>query len=455
METSKEGSIGARAWILLFVLLLLYVFMYLDRAVLALVVDPVRKTMGLSDSEIGLLIGLAVATAYAIAGVPFGWLVDRFDRRYVLFAAAVFWGLATAACGFAQNFQQFFIARMFVGAGEAGLMPAAHSLIANSFPRKRLGLALSIYTVGASVGAGVSLVVGGFVVQAMKGYDSISVPGLGETDPWRGVFLASGLMTLLAAFLMLLMREPPRAAIAVKAQSDALTDDSTIGMFGFLKRNWKIWLMFTVVFGGMNVINAALIFWQPSYMSRFFHWQPAQYGLALGATYALAGAAGLLFSGVIIDKLYARGVKDAPLRYYLWALIISTPIVIVALLAPNVWVYLGLIWVAKFATVNFFGLGSLAVQLTTPSHLRGRMAGLFATVIISLLGTSLGASAPALIAQHVLHDEVRIGASIAATLAICAPLAIGALFLGLKPFRAAVLRAESWGKPQTDAASSA
>jgi MFS family permease len=206
--------------------------------------------------------------------------------------------------------------------------------------------------------------------------------------------------------------------------------------------------MFTVVFGGMNVINAALIFWQPSYMSRFFHWQPAQYGLALGLTYALAGAAGLLFSGVVIDRLYARGVKDAPLRYYLWALIISTPVVLVALLTPNVWVYLGLIWTAKFATVNFFGLGSLAVQLTTPPHLRGRMAGLFATVIISLLGTSLGASAPAWVAEHLLHDEIRIGASIAATLAVCAPLAIGAILLGIKDFRAAVVDAEAtWARP--------
>jgi MFS family permease len=214
------------------------------------------------------------------------------------------------------------------------------------------------------------------------------------------------------------------------------------GLLSFLKRRWKIWVVFAIVFGGMTACNGALIFWQPTYMSRYFHWNPAEYGLALGLTSGPAGILGLIVSGTIVDRMGRRGIKDAPLRYYLTILVVTTPLVLIALLSSNVWIYLGLIWVAQFGTINMVGLGLLSVQLTTPQHLRGRVAALLTTVVMTLIGASTGASLPAYIARNVLHDEVRLGHSIAVIFAVFAPLAIAALFLGLRAFRAAVLETE-------------
>lgn len=437
MSERSSGEVRCGEWALLSVLVLFFTVAYVDRTILALMVDPVRRGLKLDDVQISLLIGLAFASAYALAGVPIGWLVDRFSRRWTVFGGLLFWGAATAACGLARDFTQLFVLRVLVGMGEATLMPSAHSMISDSFPRARLTGALSIFSLGTMIGAGVSLIVGGAVINSFAHRAFVEVPLLGPAEPWRVVFFCTGIPGLFLASLILLFREPTRQ----RSVGDRLRAP-TISMMRFLRKHWQIWVMFTVVFGGMNICNAALLFWQPTYMSRFFHWNAAQYGLGLGLTYAIAGAAGLVFSGWAVDRLWSRGVRDAPLRYYLWALLISTPFVVYALLSRNVWIYLGLIWIAKFATVNFLGLGSAAVQLTTPSELRGRMAALFTTVIISLVGSSLGASIPALITRAGLHGDQSTGQSIAITIVICVPLAVGAILWGAPSFRKAVDEAE-------------
>jgi MFS family permease len=328
---------------------------------------------------------------------------------------------------------------MFVGVGESSLMPAAHSMISDAFPTRRLATAMSIYSMGAVLGAGLSNVLGGALVHALLNRPSVNVPILGAIRPWQAVFLATGLPGLVIAFLIFAAPEPRR-----KQRTAAEIGAPRRSMWPFLLKRWRLWLTFTTVFGGMNVAYGALLYWQPAYFSRFFHWNPAQYGLAIGLTSAIAGAGGMLFSGAMVDRLFSRGVKDASLVYFMWALVISTPFAIYALLSPNVWVYLSLSWITQFATVNFLGFGSAAVQLTTPNELRGRMSALFTTAIVALLGSTLGSSVPALIAKYWIHDEVRLGYALAATLAICAPIALLGIVLGRKSFREAVIEAESW-----------
>jgi MFS family permease len=422
------------------ILLLFFIFSYIDRNILAIVVDPVRTSIGLSNQQMGLLIGVALASAYAAAGIPFGWLVDRYDRRFILFCGVVCWGIATAACGYSQTFEQFFILRMLIGVGEASLMPAAQSLIGDLFSRDRLGIAFSTFSMGPFIGAGVSLIVGGWLVHELVQQGAIPLPGLSTAEPWRAVFVIVGLVGAALSCLIFLFPEPVRNRGLQPAASSAASAE---GLFSFLRRRWKIWAVFAIVFGGMTICNGALIFWQPTYMSRYFHWNPAEYGLALGLTSGPAGILGLIVSGTIVDRMGKRGIKDAPLRYYLTILVVTTPLVLIALLSSNVWIYLGLIWVAQFGTINMVGLGLLSVQLTTPQHLRGRVAALLTTVVMTLIGASIGASLPAYIARNVLHDEVRLGHSIAVIFAVFAPLAIAALLLGRRAFRAAVVETEN------------
>jgi MFS family permease len=281
-----------RPWALLSTLVVFLVFSYLDRTILALVVDPVRRSLGFDDQQIGLLIGFALAFAYAIAGIPMGWLVDRFDRRVVLFGGVMFWGIATASCGYVSTFEEFFVVRMLIGIGEAVLTPASHSLIPDVFPAKRLGIAFSIFSMGSYIGAGFALIGGGYAVHLLLRRAGVMLPFLGETDAWRGVFVLVGLLGAALSPLIFLFREPPRR------HSHGSVPDGTAGrerLAAFVFSNWKIWIMFTLTFGGMTACNAALTFWQPTYMSRFFHWNAAQFGLGLGLTYAVAGTIGLTF----------------------------------------------------------------------------------------------------------------------------------------------------------------
>jgi MFS family permease len=418
-------------------LVVLYVFSVLDRHTIAMIIDPVRKTLGIDDVTMSYLMGSSFALFYAAGGLPMGWLVDRYPRRRVLCLGIIGWGCAQAACGFAGSATQLFAARMFVGVGEASLMPSAHSMISDAFPKSRLAMALSLYSTGALIGAGVSSIVGGVVVQALLSHTVIHLPLLGALHPWQAVFLVTGLPGLVLAFLIFATPEPVR-----RSPAPSPAGGPHRSMWPFLRKRWRLWLSFAMTFGSMNVAYGALIYWQPAYFSRFFHWTPAQYGLALGLNSALAGAGGMLFSGAVIDRLFRKGLKDAYFVYYMWALIISTPFVIYALLSANVWVFLSLIWIAQFATVNFLGFGSAAVQLTTPGELRGRMAALFTTVIVALLGATLGSSSPAWISKYWIHDDVRLGYSIAATLAICVPIALAGIAIGRRPFREAVADVE-------------
>lgn len=188
----------------------------------------------------------------------------------------------------------------------------------------------------------------------------------------------------------------------------------------------------------MNIANGALVFWQPAYLTRHFQWSPLQAGMTLGLMQLVVGISGMLFSGRIVDRMFARGVRDAHLRFYLYVLLATTPIVVIALISSSIWLYLGLIWIAIFVTVNSLGYSTAGVMLITPGGLRGRASALFTSLILAMLGQGLGPLIPAIIAEHVLHDTVRIGYSIAITVAACAAIAIPALIYGMPLFRKAL-----------------
>ncbi|MDB5452960.1 MAG: hypothetical protein JWO33_1538, partial [Caulobacteraceae bacterium] len=408
-----------------------------DRTAIAMVIDPLRKELGVTDVQISLILGLAFSGAYSLCALVMGWAVDRAPRRWVMFGAMALWGLAEAACGMATGFGALFAARAMVGAGESGMAPSAHSMISDAFPRKTLVKALSIYSMGLELGIGFSLIIGGAAVTFLTERGGLVLPILGLTAPWRLLFIFTGLPTIVLALAIFLFPEPARGP----RRAAGATGQPAMTAVTFLRRNWQLWLTFFGAFGVMNIFNGAMLFWQPVYIARNFHWRAADYGLALGLTSVVAGAAGMLFAGWAVQTMLARGCRDAPLRYYFFALLISTPMIIGAFLSDNIWVYLTLISLAKFA--SFVGFAVAAVQLTTPNEIRGRMSALFTNVLLSLVGTVVGPVVPAAITQYWLHDDAKIGLGLAATLGICAPIAMGMCLWGSKHFRRAIDDAES------------
>ncbi|MEO8453216.1 MAG: MFS transporter, partial [Gemmatimonadota bacterium] len=198
-------------WYLLGVLTLAYTFSFIDRQILNLLVAPIRRDLALTDFDMSLLQGFAFAIFYTLLGIPLGRLADRTDRRRLVAAGIALWSIMTVVCGAARTYGQLFVARIGVGVGEAALSPAAYSLIADSFPRERLGRAASIYNFGVHFGSALALIVGGAIVQQVSGPGLIDLPLIGQIHRWQIVFWAVGLPGLLVALLALTIREPARA----------------------------------------------------------------------------------------------------------------------------------------------------------------------------------------------------------------------------------------------------
>lgn len=438
LNKSHEPSV--KPWLLVAILLTLFTYGLVDRTIISMLVDPIRKELLISDFQVSLLLGLAFAAAYSIFGIPMGWLVDKFPRRIIIYLGVTFWSLAEIACGLSTGFWMLFISRMSVGLGESSLMPAAHSLLSDAFPKHRLATAISVYSLGSMVGLGLSLILGGVVVQTLSAHPTFNLPMIGSVAAWQFVFIVTGLPGLILAFAIFICAEPKRKKQLITPD---IPQNKQLGMLAFLHKKWKLWLSFLMVFGVMNIVNGGFVYWLPTYMARYYQLEPVKIGIALGLTFAVAGGAGMIFSGLMVDRMFSRGVLDAHFRYFRRALLLSTPIVLFALCSSNIYIFLGFFWIAKFATVNFLGFSSAAVQITTPSGLRGRMAALYTTIIASLLGASLGPIIPATITQYVLHDETEIGKALAITLAICTPIALLGIRLGLGEMRKAVLEADA------------
>ena len=155
------------AWYTVGLLFVAYTFSFVDRFILTLLIEPIKQDFNLSDTGVSLLVGFAFVIFYTFLGIPIGRLADRVNRRNLIVAGITLWSCMTALCGMARGFGSLFVARVGVGVGEAALSPAAYSMIADLFPPKKLGRALSVYTAGAFVGVGLALIVGGLVVQSV------------------------------------------------------------------------------------------------------------------------------------------------------------------------------------------------------------------------------------------------------------------------------------------------
>ena len=200
----------ARAWAMVMLLVAAYAIAFVDRQILTLLVEPVKRDLAITDTQFSLLSGLAFTLFYTIMGIPFAWLADRGSRRNLIAVSMTFWSVMTAACGLANSFLTLFLARIGVGVGEAGLSPAAYSMIADSFPPEKRARPLTVYAIGAILGVGLALIIGGAVVHWASSAPPVVLPVIGELKTWQLAFLIVSLPGPLLALLLLPMREPTR-----------------------------------------------------------------------------------------------------------------------------------------------------------------------------------------------------------------------------------------------------
>ena len=182
---TKDWPSARKGWYATFILTLAFTFSFVDRQALNLLVDPIKADLDLSDTRISFLQGLAFALPYIAMSVPIGRLVDKINRIAVLIGGVVVWTLATFTCGLANSYNQLMMARMFVGAGEASLTPAAYSMLADFFPADKLARPVSVFLMGPYIGGGLAMIGGASVIDWFATANIGALPLVGELNAWQ------------------------------------------------------------------------------------------------------------------------------------------------------------------------------------------------------------------------------------------------------------------------------
>ena len=433
--SSPPPAVG---WYATVVLAGLYWLSVLDRFIISLLVDPIKADLGLTDVQFGMLHGFAFVGSFTLFGLIFGALADRHNRRKLIFIGVAIWSVATAACGVAQNYWHLLLARVGVGVGEASLNPSATSMITDLFPREKLTTAMAVYAIGATVGSGTALIIGGDIVGMVSEWGVIHVPLIGALRPWQAVFFIVGIPGSVLGLIIFSVPEPVRQGVAVRERRGII--DSYLAFFRFVRTRAAFFLCHYVGFTLASAVVAGGVAWYPAHVIREFGWSPAQVGTALGTALLISGIVSKLVSGRIADVLYQRGHRDAQLRWYGICLLLATPVGVGAALSDSAWTFI--IGIAAFMTF----MGALqacaltALNLVTPNELRGTGVAVF-TIVMGMIGGGLG---PLLIAQAAqVSDAATLGTGLAVLIAICCPLGGVCLLAGLGAMRAAMADAEN------------
>jgi MFS family permease len=407
VETDAERS-ERHGWYLVFTLLLFYIFSFIDRQIISLLVEPIKRDLQVSDTQIGLLQGLAFALFYTAFGIPIGRLADRMNRKTIIGAGVVIWSLMAALCGMAKNFWQLFLARVGVGVGEAALSPAAYSMITDAFPRQKLGRAFSVYNMGIPIGSGIALLVGGLIVVAVSGAGkTFTLPLLGEVRAWQFVFIVTGAPGLLLPFLLFTVREPPRRGLMKTADNKVLDRVPLIEVIRFMAKNGHFYRPHFLAMAMMACLGYAVGAWLPTVMARTYGIQPGLVGQVLGISTMTMNTVGVFVAGRICDRLTTKGYTDAPI----WVCFGTAVAVVItsALPAfmPTATLGLAMMCIAGFPFHGYVAMGPMAVNQVTPNQMRAQVSAVY-LFTVNLIGLGLGPYLVPMISDYILRDPMQI-----------------------------------------------
>ena len=310
MNLNPSPSVTWRTHLSLGLLALVYIFSYIDRQVISILIEPIKQEFGASDTQIGLLTGIAFGLMYALMGIPLGRLADRSNRRNIIAISCTMWSFATIACGVAVQFWQLLAARMAVAVGEAGGMAPSISLVSDLYPPKRRSLVIRLFMMGPHFGVLIGLALGGWIAQNYG---------------WRMTFLAFGIPgVVLGPLVWLLVREPKRGGFEVAKASPAVTSEP---LWDQLRRLLAIAPLRNVALacGLAGIAGYGYGIWTPSFLVRTHGLSIAHAGLMFGVASGLGAMGGALFSGAMCDRLTQRDVR--------WQ--IGLPVIGVALSVPT------------------------------------------------------------------------------------------------------------------------
>jgi len=387
----------------------------------------IQSSLALSDSDLGLLYGLAFIVPLALCSLVVGWAVDRYNRVLIVAFGLTLWSLMTAACGLVGSFPGLLLARGAVGAGEATLTPAAYSLIGDRFSPERRGRAVGIVAASVSVGAGASLLVGGAVLSLLGPTDRL-VAFLGILHPWQLTFVILGMSGLPVAVLFLTVRDDHR----LRSQNSANADPAFAQLTGYLRRNL---LTFGAVLGAgaINVaVGTGVMAWAPTLLLRRFNTTPTKAGYLLGLATLIGGVIGPPLATELSDRRIALAKPAGRLSSHPYIFIsLAAGTAILSLVPTMSSSIVGIVLVAaSLGAIN--ALSYAAVQDLAPDAFRGRMIALLQFVTLAC-GYAAGPSLVAFMTDHVFRNRQMLPMSL---LTVACPLCIAGAALTIVARRA-------------------
>jgi MFS family permease len=425
------------AWWSVALLTLGAVLSYTDRQILTILVDPIRASLHLTDTQLSVLQGAAFAVIYSCLGLPLGRIADVVPRKALLMLAIALWSAGTAACGLVHSFGALLASRFVVGIGEAALAPAGNSLIGEYFPPARRGMAMGVFITGIVLGVGAAIAIGGGLLQLAQASPLRTLPAIGALAPWRIVLLIAGIAGFVMCALMVTVHEPPGRSFSPRHLRTRLSGLSE--MRSIFRSHAAVLAPLYGALAFWSIVDNALLSWAPALLMRRFAWSPGAVGGRLGGIVILTGLIGTPAGGLICDRVTAR-----------WGMRARFPLLLIVALGGILGIPAGLLgtpaealasagcWVLLSSAMGTIAIVTILDLL--PQESRG-----FGTATIAfnniMLGASLGPTLVAFVTDHVFHDSRAVGYAMSCIIAPSVLMAI--LLYAVAMARASQLSAAS------------
>jgi MFS family permease len=436
----------AQAWYAVAVFATALTVNFLDRGILNLLIEPIKRDLHLSDLQISLVVGFAFACFYVILGLPIARLADSRSRRAIVGVGIAIFSVMTALCGVAQNFWQLFLCRVGVGVGEACNGPATFSMLADLFPPAKLPRAIGFLNFGFVFGLGTSLLIGGTVVHLVSALPPLTLPLVGTLRTWQYTFFLVGIPGLIVAALFATVVEPIRRGRITGPATAAGARAASVPVRAVVNFLWQNRATYGPLFAGLalqTVLAFGIQAWTPSFFIRTYGWSIAQIGWTQGLIILIAWPLGLVPGGLVAEWLAKRGYADANMRVTIVALAAYTPFALAFPLMPTAFLSNLMLGLSGFCISFGIGPQNAALQVITPGEMRGQITALF-LFVFNIFGFGLGATIVALFTQYVFGSDALLRYALATTVAVLAPVALVILASGLKAYGKSVERARLW-----------
>ena len=432
-----------RAWYGVTIFGLTVMTLFGNQQLMGLLMQSIKVDLGLTDTEVSLLVGFAAAAFNAIASLPISRLIDRFSRRLIIGVGLLAAGLGSTMTGLASGFWQIFAARLFGGVGGAGNGPATYSLLADYFPPAKLPKAIAFMNFGFTSGTGLALLLGGTLIAALSAMPNPTLPLIGEVRPWQLVFLVMAIPDFVLGLLMLTtVYEAPRRG---RMLATAGSRNRAVPIRSVLEYLWQHREAFGPMFLGLALNSLAMgtLTWAAPFYERTYGWGPAQYGIVQGLVILFIAPIGLAFGGWLAEHWARQGRDDANMRVVVFAAIAHMPFAIAYALMPSP--YLALACASLNSVLVLIGAGpqNAALQTIVPNEMRGQVTALF-LFLFTMIGFGIAPTVVALVTDFVFQDESKLRYSIALMHAILAPAALIVFWRGLAAYGRSVAEARRW-----------